>query len=65
MPRSLLAVLVGTFTLRFSTGLTGALLVFYLEDLGVTEFTLAVFGATFFAAELILSTPFGLLSDRW
>jgi MFS family permease len=63
--RSLLAVLVGTFTLRFSTGLTGGLLVFYLvRDLGVNEFTLAVFTATFFAAELVLSGPFGLLSDR-
>ena len=63
--RSMLAVLVGTFTLRFSTGLTGGLLVFYLDDLGVNEFTLAVLTATFFAAELVLSTPFGLLSDRW
>lgn len=61
----MLAVLLGTFTLRFSTGLTGGLLVFYLRDLEVSEFTLAVFGATFFAAELLLSAPFGLLSDRW
>jgi MFS family permease len=63
--RSLYAVLVGTFTLRFSTGLTGGLLVFYLRDLDVDPFALAVFTATFFAAELILSAPFGLLSDRW
>ena len=33
MNRSLWAVLLGTFTLRFSTGLTGATLVYYLEDL--------------------------------
>jgi len=33
MNRSLWAVLVGTFTLRFSTGLTGAMLTFYLADL--------------------------------
>ena len=33
MHRSLNAVLIGTFTLRFSTGLTGALLVYYLADL--------------------------------
>ena len=59
------AVLVGTFTLRFSTGLTGGLLVFYLRDLHVSEFTLAALTATFFAAELVLSTPFGLLSDRF
>ena len=65
MSRSLYAVLLGTFTLRFSTGLTGGLLVFYLRDLRVDELTLAIFTATFFAAELILSTPFGLLSDRW
>ncbi len=65
MSRSLLAVLLGTFTLRFSTGLTGGLLVFYLRDLQVSELTLAVYTATFFAAELVLSTPFGLLSDRW
>lgn len=31
--RSLVAVLAGTFTLRFSTGLTGALLVYYLAGL--------------------------------
>ncbi len=29
-----MAVLFGTFTLRFSTGLTGAMLAFYLADLG-------------------------------
>jgi MFS family permease len=33
MHRSLWAVLLGTFTLRFSTGLTGAMLTFYLADL--------------------------------
>jgi MFS family permease len=33
MNRSLWAVLFGTFTLRFSTGLTGALLIYYLADL--------------------------------
>jgi MFS family permease len=59
------AVLVGTFTLRFSTGLTGGLLIFYLRDLHVDELTLATLTATFFAAELLLSTPFGLISDRW
>ncbi len=65
MTRSLRAVLLGTFTLRFSTGLTGGLLIFYLRDLHVDEITLALMTATFFAAELILSTPFGLISDRW
>jgi MFS family permease len=32
MDRSLWAVLAGTFTLRFSTGLTGAMLTYYLAD---------------------------------
>lgn len=34
MDRSLWAVLAGTFTLRFSTGLTGAMLIYYLASLG-------------------------------
>jgi MFS family permease len=33
MDRSLWSVLLGTFTLRFSTGMTGAMLTFYLADL--------------------------------
>lgn len=70
MGRSLWAVLVGTFTLRFSTGLTGALLVYYLADLPghggprVDGFVVGLMMATFFAAELLLAPPFGLLSDR-
>ncbi len=70
MQRSLLAVLVGTFTLRFSTGLTGALLVYYLAELPrhggerVEPFIVGLFTATFFAAELILSPIFGPLADR-
>ena len=69
--RSLYAVYLGTFTLRFSTGLTGGLLLFYLARMDsqfggpkVDETTLALMTATFYAAELILATPFGLLSDR-
>jgi MFS family permease len=70
MRRSLNAVLIGTFTLRFSTGLTGALLVYYLAELEmfgaarVTAFEVGLLTATFFAAELLLSPLFGLLSDR-
>ncbi len=64
MDRSLVAVIVGTFTLRFSTGLTGAMLVFYLADLQYTTLTVAVFAALFYAAELVMSPFFGLLSDR-
>ena len=70
MQRSLFAVIVGTFTLRFSTGLTGAMLVYYLADLPhqggptVSSTVVGVFSALFFAAELTLAPPFGLLSDR-
>ena len=68
--RSLVAVLVGTFTLRFSTGLTGALLIYYLADLPrhggqtVDPTVVGLLSATFFVAELLLSPPFGVLSDR-
>jgi MFS family permease len=70
MRRSLTAVLVGTFTLRFSTGLTGALLVYYLADLEafgareVSALEVGLLTATFYVAELVLSPLFGLLSDR-
>ena len=70
MRRSLNAVLLGTFTLRFSTGLTGALLVYYLADLDqfgaaeVTPLQVGILTATFYLAELVLSPLFGLLSDR-
>src|SRR6185295_1827247 len=70
MRRSLWAVILGTFTLRFSTGLTGALLSYYLAKLPqhggeeVSPLTNGILLALFFVAELVLSTPFGLLSDR-
>jgi len=69
MDRSLLAVLAGTFTLRFSTGLTGAMLGFYLASLAdaghpVDAIVVGVFSATFYLAELVLSPFFGILSDR-
>ncbi len=71
MERSLWAVVVGTFTLRFSTGLTGAMLVYYLADLPayggqeVDAVVLGFFTASFFAAELLLSPIFGTLADRF
>ena len=71
MNRSLNAVLLGTFTLRFSTGLTGALLAYYLADLPdhggpeVEPIVVGLFSAAFFAAELVLSPVFGPLADRW
>ena len=64
------AVTVATFVLRFATGLTGALLIFFLadfEDYGgpaVGPVVIGLFTALFYAAELVLSPPFGLLSDR-
>jgi MFS family permease len=64
------AVLFGTFTLRFSTGLTGAMLAFYLATLpefggpAVSGTVAGILTATYFAAELILSPAFGVLSDR-
>jgi MFS family permease len=68
--RSLIAVLAGTFTLRFSTGLTGAMLGLYLADLpnhggpAVDAAIVGVFAASFYLAELVLSPIFGILSDR-
>jgi MFS family permease len=69
--RSLTAVLFGTFTLRFSTGLTGAMLVYYLAELprhggqDVDPLVVGALSAAFFVAELALSPPFGVLSDHW
>jgi MFS family permease len=70
MERSIWAVTIATFMLRLATGLTGALLVFYLADLPahggpeVGPMVIAVFTALFFVAELLLSPPFGIVADR-
>ncbi|HWH23320.1 MAG TPA: hypothetical protein VNW68_00335 [Candidatus Limnocylindria bacterium] len=70
MSSSLLAVLTGTFMLRFSTGLTGTMLVYFVADLPghggpeVSALVVGVFAALFYLAELTLSPFFGLLSDR-
>ena len=70
MARPLMAVILGTFTLRLSTGLTGGALVYYLAVLPlyggprVDAVTLSVFVALFYASELIGSPLFGVLSDR-
>ena len=70
MDRSLWAVMGGTFTLRFSTGLTGAMLAVYLAKLPehggpvVAATTLAILHAAFYLSELVLSPVFGVLSDR-
>jgi MFS family permease len=71
MDRSLRAVLLGTFTLRFSTGLTSSMLAFYLAHLGehggpsVDGFVVGLYAATFYLAELVLSPVFGIISDRY
>ena len=68
--RGVWTVTVSTFVLRFATGLTGALLIFLLADFEeyggpeVGPAAIGVFTALFFAAELALSPPFGLFSDR-
>jgi DHA1 family multidrug resistance protein-like MFS transporter len=70
MDRSMWAVLGGTFTLRFSTGLTGAMLGVYLAKLPehggseVDPATLGILSAAFFISELVLSPIFGVVSDR-
>lgn len=70
MVRPILAVILGTFTLRLSTGLTGAMLVFYLAELPryggepVDALAVGVMGALFYASELTGSPLFGILSDR-
>ncbi len=70
MERSLRFVLLGTFTLRFSTGLTGAMLGLYLAKLPlyggpeVDARLVGLFAATFYLSELVLSPIFGILSDR-
>jgi MFS family permease len=70
MDRSMWAVLGGTFTLRFSTGLTGAMLAVYLAKLPehggeeVRASTLALLAAAFYISELFLSPVFGIISDR-
>ena len=70
MERSLRFVLLGTFTLRFSTGLTGAMLGLYLADLpahggpAVDARVVGLFAAVFYLTELVLSPVFGILSDR-
>lgn len=70
MHRSLGFVFLGTFTLRFSTGLTGGLLAYYLARLPqhggaeVQPVVYSLLSVAFYSTELLLSTPFGLLSDR-
>lgn len=70
LSRSITSVLFGTFTLRFSTGLTGTMLGTYLAFFHVhggpqvSSFEVGLLSALYFATELALSPPFGVLSDR-
>lgn len=70
MARPILAVILGTFTLRLATGITGSMLVYYYaafpEHGGqvVSAWEVGVLGALFYASELIGSPLFGILSDR-
>src|SRR5829696_2412857 len=70
MARPILAVILGTFTLRLATGITGSMLVYYFADFPahggepVSPLAVGVMGALFYAAELIGSPIFGVLSDR-
>jgi MFS family permease len=70
MARPILAVILGTFTLRLATGITGSMLVYYFADFpahggeAVTALQVGIMGALFYASELIGSPIFGVLSDR-
>lgn len=70
MDRSIFNVLFGTFTLQFSTALTGGLLAYYLGNLEnhggpeVSAVAFAVIHAAFYVTELVVSPFFGLLSDK-
>jgi MFS family permease len=70
LSRSITAVLFGTFSLRFSTGLTGTMLGVYLAHLEehggprISGLEVGLLTALYFLSELILSPPFGALSDR-
>jgi MFS family permease len=64
------AVVLGTFTLRLATGITGAMLIFYFAKLHlfggsqVKPMEVGLLGALFYASELVGSPIFGILSDR-
>jgi MFS family permease len=70
MERPVRAVILGTFTLRLATGITGSMLVYYFAVLPlyggqpVSAVEVGVLGALFYASELIGSPIFGVLSDR-
>jgi MFS family permease len=70
MERAILAVILGTFTLRLATGVTGTMLLAYYAvfpsygGVEVQAWQVGVLAALFYASELVLSPVFGVLSDR-
>jgi MFS family permease len=70
MERAVLAVVMGTFTLRLATGVTGTMLIYYYAQMPqyggavVQPWEVGLLGALFYAAELVGSPIFGVLSDR-
>jgi MFS family permease len=65
-----LAVTLGTFTLRLATGVTGTMLLFYYASFpefganAVQPWEVGILGALFYLSELVGSPIFGVLSDR-
>lgn len=70
MARPVLAVILGTFTLRMATGVTGTMLIYYYAAFpshggtAVEPWQVGLLGALFYASELVGSPLFGILSDR-
>ncbi len=64
------AVVLGTFTLRMATGVTGTMLTYYFGrferhgGIHIEPWHVGVMGALFYASELVGSPAFGVLSDR-
>jgi MFS family permease len=68
--RPVLAVILGTFTLRLATGITGSMLIYYYAAFPqyggapVSALEVGILAALFYASELVGSPIFGVLSDR-
>ncbi len=64
------AVILGTFTLRMATGVTGTMLTYYFGrfehhgGIHIEAWHVGILGALFYASELIGSPIFGVVSDR-
>ena len=66
----IMAVTLGTFTLRMATGVTGTMLIYYYAQLRhpggaqIQPWEVGILGALFYLSELVGSPIFGVLSDR-